>query len=242
MSRKIIDLTGQRFGKWVVLDEHKSVNGSTLWLCCCDCGTEKYVCAGSLRRGIAKSCGCIRKGRPRKELTGQRFGKLVVLTESIIKDKGGNILWLCRCDCGNEKCVRSCSLVSGVTKSCGCGHLRVFAAERTIWNSYKRSAKRRKIEFAISLEEFASLVKQSCYYCGAKPSMLPQSPYQRKLGHLFNGVDRRDNTKGYIIDNCVPCCKNCNIAKQAMTENEFLAWLNVAYHHSLCLIKRRGVR
>lgn len=56
------------------------------------------------------------------DLTGQKFGRLVVLTRSGIKKRGGTttVLWLCRCDCGKEKIVAGVDLRKGSTKSCGC--------------------------------------------------------------------------------------------------------------------------
>lgn len=53
----LIDMTGQRFGRWTVL-EHA---GGTRWLCRCDCGTEKPVSGDTLRSGRSKSCGCYAK-------------------------------------------------------------------------------------------------------------------------------------------------------------------------------------
>ena len=59
MTRKLIDLTGQRFGRWTVL-EKRSKDGSKLahWWCRCDCGSEVLVQGGNLRAGRTKSCGC----------------------------------------------------------------------------------------------------------------------------------------------------------------------------------------
>lgn len=58
-----------------------------------------------------------------KDLTGQRFGKLVVIerAEDYVSPSGQpKIRWLCQCDCGNKtKVLREC-LLSGTTKSCGC--------------------------------------------------------------------------------------------------------------------------
>lgn len=54
-----------------------------------------------------------------KDITGQRFGKLVVLRASH-KDKRNEWHWLCLCDCGKEKVVSGNKLRSGNTKSCGC--------------------------------------------------------------------------------------------------------------------------
>ncbi len=53
-----------------------------------------------------------------KDLTGKKFGKLVVIKQA---DKIKNrIAWTCKCSCGNEKIVPSTHLISKHTKSCGC--------------------------------------------------------------------------------------------------------------------------
>jgi hypothetical protein len=54
-----------------------------------------------------------------KHLTGQRFGRLTVLHEEG-RDRRGNVLWLCSCDCGSLNRVISTELCSGHTRSCGC--------------------------------------------------------------------------------------------------------------------------
>ena len=58
-------------------------------------------------------------GRPKINLSGQRFERWLVISEAGA-DKFRNILWLCRCNCGNERIVAGSSLRSGHTKSCGC--------------------------------------------------------------------------------------------------------------------------
>ena len=54
-----------------------------------------------------------------KDLTGQRFGRLLCKSQAG-KNKRGDILWECVCDCGNTCFVASTSLKRGRTKSCGC--------------------------------------------------------------------------------------------------------------------------
>ena len=54
-----------------------------------------------------------------KRLEGQRFGRLTVIQE-VGRNKSGNALWLCKCDCGEEKVISSSSLRHGGTQSCGC--------------------------------------------------------------------------------------------------------------------------
>jgi hypothetical protein len=56
---------------------------------------------------------------PAKDLTEKKFGKLTVKYKSG-KDKHGNILWYCECDCGGNNIVRSKDLNNGNVKSCGC--------------------------------------------------------------------------------------------------------------------------
>lgn len=62
--RKLIDLTGQRFGRLLVVertDDYVSPQGlrQVCWLCVCDCGTILIVRGNSLRQGRSKSCGCL---------------------------------------------------------------------------------------------------------------------------------------------------------------------------------------
>ena len=53
------------------------------------------------------------------DITGQRFGRLIAV-KPVGRNKGGNIKWECKCDCGNTKIILASSLRSGNTKSCGC--------------------------------------------------------------------------------------------------------------------------
>lgn len=54
-----------------------------------------------------------------KDLTGQRFGRLIVLARAE-NDRHNKSQWLCQCDCGNQKTVNGQSLTRGLTMSCGC--------------------------------------------------------------------------------------------------------------------------
>lgn len=74
---KLIDLTGQRFGRLVVLGRDGSDKyGSALWRCRCNCGNEVLVTSSNLRR--TNSCGCLRRELVTKRDTahGQRFTRL----------------------------------------------------------------------------------------------------------------------------------------------------------------------
>ena len=55
---KLIDLTGQRFGRWTVLGSLVCRGGRKKWLCRCACGKVKLIWGSSLKSGDSKSCGC----------------------------------------------------------------------------------------------------------------------------------------------------------------------------------------
>lgn len=67
---KIIDLTGQRFGRLTVI-EKAGVNKhhASLWKCQCDCGGSTVVAGSSLKIGNTRSCGCIQRKRTQETLT-----------------------------------------------------------------------------------------------------------------------------------------------------------------------------
>lgn len=54
------------------------------------------------------------------DITGQRFGRLVVIDRSKKRDKRRNTYWICKCDCGNEKVINKTYLLRKHTRSCGC--------------------------------------------------------------------------------------------------------------------------
>ena len=79
-----IDLTGKRFGKFLVIekDPNERDYAGTYWLCKCDCGREVSVFGGSLRQGKSTSCGCSLIGRTPTNfvnLKGKTFGRLTVI-------------------------------------------------------------------------------------------------------------------------------------------------------------------
>lgn len=115
MSMK--DLTGQKFTHWTVLSHAGSdKHGFAVWLCHCDCGTEKTVLGISLRKGTSVSCGCLRK----LNLVGRKFGRLTVIEEAG-RSKHGNVTWRCVCACdGKEIIISGGNLNNSHTESCGC--------------------------------------------------------------------------------------------------------------------------
>ena len=99
----------------------KKRSGYKVWNCKCDCGGEILLDTRYLQRGTIMDCGCITKVKPgQRDLTGQRFGKLVCIEQTEKRSYRGTVVWRCHCDCGNECFAPSKQLLSGYKKSCGC--------------------------------------------------------------------------------------------------------------------------
>jgi len=82
------------------------------------------------------------------------------------------------------------------------------------------SAASRGYEFSLSHEDLKSLIiGANCYYCGKAPQY---SEYIKDLGKImFNGIDRVDNSIGYVKGNVVACCKKCNTFKSDTSVKKF---------------------
>lgn len=75
-----------------------------------------------------------------KDLTGQRFGRLVAVCCLDYRTKRGGSIWTCSCDCGNAPDVRGRDLISGNTKSCGCLNKKLTSQRYKEINRNKRRA------------------------------------------------------------------------------------------------------
>ena len=75
------------------------------------------------------------------------------------------------------------------------------------YSVYKSAAKKRGYRFKISVAEFEDIVSEPCHYCGDNGKV---------------GIDRKDNTLGYLLNNCLPCCAICNRAKRDLPYDVFL--------------------
>lgn len=120
MGRLPIDLTGQKFGELTVIKfvGHCGKGHACKWLCKCDCGGEKIVSTTLLKRNIITNCGC----KTKNKLVGKRFGRLIVIENSGKQKelKGNDVIWKCKCDCGNTTYASTGNLKSGRVVSCGC--------------------------------------------------------------------------------------------------------------------------
>lgn len=173
--------------------------------------------------------------------TGRTYGKLTVLSlahtkkfTSKYRKNNTRSFWLCECLCNNQVTVVSYNLSSGTTQSCGCRQKETLkqikeirlithpgrSAKLNKFVMYKSAAKTRKIDFKLTELEFYNIVEQACFYCDLPPSNISK---RSDDVYYYSGIDRVDNNLGYIITNCVPCCKECNKIKNDSTLSVFLS-------------------
>ena len=99
-----------------------------------------------------------------------------------------------------------------------------------MFNNYIQGARKRKLNFSLTLEQFIILIQQNCCYCGDSPAFVRRHPSHKNEFILYNGIDREDNQKDYTLDNCVTCCNFCNTAKLHHSTEFFLEKIKKIYN------------
>jgi hypothetical protein len=167
-------------------------------------------------------------------LTGLRFGRLVVLHELPVRTRG-YASWCTKCDCGNEQTFTTAALTSRrvrPTRSCGClwkkpkGH----SARNRVMRWYIRNARSKNRPWALSNEQFTQLTQAACHYCGQPPKQICEDK-ELNGSYIYNGIDRKDDSQGYVWENVVSCCRPCNWAKRRMPYAEFMDYIRQLVHY-----------
>ncbi len=147
----------------------------------------------------------------KRDLTGQRFGRLVVVRQDVDKDSRYSY-WICDCDCGNEKSIRGTSLTSGRQVSCGCiGKERLSLGSRALKKHGETHTRLYRIwRGIIDRTEYPTSI--SYKYYGARGIRMCDEwrhnfPAFRKWAILSGysdglSIDRIDNDGGYSPQNC----------------------------------------
>jgi hypothetical protein len=93
----------------------------------------------------------------------------------------------------------------------------VEASMKRLYKNYIRNCRRRNHFFELTVEQFHQLTSAVCTYCKKPPS-------KKSRSYKYNGIDRKDNKKGYTIENCVSCCTDCNWLKgSSLNHDEMMA-------------------
>lgn len=180
----------------------------------------------------------------RLDLSGAKFNNLLAIQYEYSKNK--HSFWSFLCDCGNTVTKEARYVKNGRIKSCGCLRYKTssiigkkygkltkeegYSTKRYLYNLYRKGARRRNYTYELSFQETIDLTSQNCYYCGIAPyKIIDRDDYFGS--YTYNGIDRIDNSKGYSVENCVPCCFVCNRAKGIMTQEQFKEWVDSLYNH-----------
>ena len=250
MGKKIEINIGDKFEQLEVIDIPKTQylksgkNNGYIVDCKCTCGNISHYKCSDLKRGISNRCiSCACKQRVDHKISlGDRFGSLQVIDNvPIFKDfgkyKNSKItrkMYLCKCDCGDEKYYIAGKLKNKRNTCCAtCAYKkrpqsteRYSDIERLFNLSIRNRCKLTKgrIENKLSLEKFKELIKQDCFYCGEPPQKLDYLSHTKIVKHdiiYANGIDRIDSSGHYEDSNCVACCKQCNTMKMDMSQQDF---------------------
>lgn len=110
---------------------------------------------------------------------------------------------------------------------------------KDVYREYVKKSKERNIEFALSLEECEPLFLGNCDYCGNPP----KNKRTRDTGITvqYQGIDRVDNSIGYLPGNVVPCCKYCNSFKLDRNREDFLLHVETIYNKNVQRPERKLV-
>ena len=186
----------------------------------------------------------IKKQQWSRNYVGKKYNRLTI--EKIYKEpyyNNSKSFTDCVCDCGNRTKVSLSNLKSGHVKSCGCllNEYNVtkrksygWSAFNTLYRSYVSNAfhgRSGEKEFTLSKDDAMRLFKGNCFYCSNPPSKIKKIP--RGYGEfIYNGIDRKDNGKGYTSDNCVSCCEFCNMTKNDTPFKTFVEWIRKVNEHT----------
>src|SRR5208337_4199503 len=134
--------------------------------------------------------------------TGHIVGRLTVLGKAESRrDKSGKglVYWAVVCACGKHKEVSNTNITR--TRSCGClrkgnpnnpNYLPLgMSARNSLLADYKKSARRRGLEWRLTDDWFFGLTQENCHYCGTAPGATHNSVGKNGT-YTYNGIDRKN--------------------------------------------------
>ena len=145
-----------------------------------------------------------------KDLTGQRFGKLIVIKRVENNDRN-KVRWLCQCDCGNTHITISYNLTHGLCQSCGCLQQEIIETNRQRrYNTYDLSGTygigytSKGEEFYFDLEDYDK-IKDYCWYIDSNGYVIAHDNTNNnkiiRMHRLIMNVNRREIFVDHIYHN-----------------------------------------
>jgi hypothetical protein len=98
----------------------------------------------------------------------------------------------------------------------------------------------------LTIDQFYKLSQLNCYYCNSVPSNLCNRYLKNNKDgdFIYNGLDRVNNSLKHTFDNCITCCKVCNLFKRNFNIDYFYKWINKIinnYDNIVLVLKERGL-
>ncbi len=161
------------------------------WCSLCDTAKDTSQFGRNSEKHLSNYCRTCHAARLR---TRKRIIRTSATTRTCPKCKKTKPLEEIRSN-GSEKDTR-CKECEAIRSAMG------RRTNRTKFSTARGSAKRRGVEWTLTLEQYVALRQNACHYCGFP---LPEA----------GGLDRIEGEKGYVLGNVIPCCTQCNIARGA---------------------------
>lgn len=157
------------------------------------------------------------------DIENQEFNWLKVIKKTGFK-KYNSIEWECECKCGNKTFATTKQLKSGDKKSCGCSRDLQWKGcgeiSGTYWGRLQSGAKKRGLEFTITIEYAWELFLKQDGKC--KLSRINLFFFKKRIDQQNASLDRIDSTKGYIEGNVQWLHKKVNNMKNVQDQLEFI--------------------
>lgn len=216
-------LTGKKFAKLTVGDiSGRDSRRAVLYDCICECGNHVQVTADRLKSGNTRSCGCLASfvaNHPRKSISdyyeyiGKKFHRLTIIDVKE-RNRHGQIMAQCKCDCGNDRVVSLSLVKTGQRKSCGCLRIDVVKSKTgPLHNNWKhtktpeqRLADSAHRNYDNRFKQWAKQIKRrddyTCQVCSSKNTKLASH-------HIYGWAEypllRYEMSNGVCL--CVGCHK-----------------------------------
>ena len=222
---------------------------------CQKCGYEFDMTVQQLRNyKCSPTDYCKNCKKPSDYKTKHQPGEILGNCFELVEFQGGNT-WLVKCiKCGKvqEQSISNmkkhkkdtcfyCEHPDSNKPAVGRTRMAEMPIDERIYYYYKNKIEQENSksnikykEWKLSLKEYSNLIHQNCFYCGSSPTtdnIWNKSSKRKGDSELIaiNGIDRVNSDKGYVLENCVPCCPCCNSMKSDLPAEQFLKQINKIY-------------
>ena len=177
----------------------------------------------------------------KQKYDGKTFNNVLVIEILNSKIWKNHRACRCKCTCCGYKFIHSFTHIkSGKPAICNKCRPKKVGKRRTLPNLkaiknrvlqyYKKGARQRQYVWEVEDEFVLKLMEEPCYYCG---DLCSNNTVSHSQVWPHNGIDRLNNSLGYINENIVPCCRHCNTIKMAMNYDAFIEKIKKIYNNRI---------